>query len=204
MSEQCKWIYVPISITDWGSIEAWLNKKAQKGWRFIEERWMFFAKMSYRPSAPNVVYRLKQSNADSATIKLRKQHGWHSQYTSLGVGCELWWKETDDSLEICPDAFSYGQKSAKSLRWDYLTEIAFALSLMMDATRLSRLPDGIVYTIFNGLFSGAILLFFVLLQWRNLRNAEYIGWPSIIFTSIIGKLSVIMVTGSIIIDWILL
>ena len=204
MSEQCKWIYVPISITDWGSIEAWLNKKAQKGWRFVEERWMFFAKMSYQPSAPNVVYRLKQSNADSATIKLRKEHGWHSEYTSLGVGCELWWKETDDLLEYCPDEFSHGQESTKSLRWDYLSEIVFAILLMINSERLSRLPDGLFYSVFNDFFCGLLLLIHMFLQWRNLRNSEYIGWPSIILTSIIGKLFVVVLIGSFISDWILL
>ncbi len=204
MSENCKWTFLPIMPTDWGSIEAWLNKKAQKGWRFEEEAWMFLANMSYRPSAPKAVYRLKAKNAEPSTIKLRKECGWHTEYTSPGVGCELWWKKTDDPFELCPDAFTYGQEVAKNFRADYLAEIAFAIMLILETPRLSQLPDGFFYTLFNGVFGGGILLTFVLLQWRNLRNSEYIGWPSIILTSVIGPLAIIMTIGSIIADMTLL
>jgi len=195
-----KWTFIPIMPTDWGSIEAWLNKKAQKGWHFEEEAWIFCAKMSYRPSASKVVYRLKPKNAEPSTIKLRKECGWHTEYTSLGIGCELWWKETDDLLELCSDAFRYGQETVKNIRADFLAEIAFAIMLILQTPRLSQLPNGLFYTLFNGVFSGGLLLIFVLLQWRNLRNSEYIGWPSVILTSVIGPLAIIMMIGAIIAD----
>lgn len=186
-----RWCYLPASVTDRGAIEAWLNKKACAGRRFVQGKFFWMAQFVYDPLVKGVVYRLKETKVDAESAKYRRIDGWHCCNSTIGAVFEVWYKETKNYYAFCPDSPTYRKNERKEEIFRYWSEIPFVLCIMLPDSNgaythfLYRLADMTKVAI--GIFALAMIL----LQLRNAWNAEEIGWPSILLSSICGKIYVL-------------
>lgn len=185
-----RWCFLPASITDRGAIEAWLNKKASNGWRFVQSKFFWMAQFAYDPCVKGTVYRLKERHVDAESAGYRRTDGWHCCKANIGALFEVWYKETKNHYAFCPDSPTYRINEKKKRHIRFFSELPFMLCIIM--------PESAAYSSLAAHLNdmgkamiGVSGFFMILLQLRNMENAEDIGWPSILLSSFFGKLYVL-------------
>lgn len=123
---------LPFLATDRGSIEAWLNDYAERGWRFSERNlWRGIVFRARQPEEEGrMLYRLKSIRSDSVLERCLHADGWKRHPEKI-AGYEVWCKRTTDPDEQAYDA---PMPDGGEYRWQknvMMVDLLYGISLLL-------------------------------------------------------------------------
>lgn len=167
---------LPFLPTDPGSIEAWLNTYAERGWRFSERvlLWQGIVFRAKHPEEGRILYRLKSTRSDRVLERCLHEEGW-KRHPERIAGYEVWCKRTID-----PDEGPYDTPlpdGSEDLRQRGIVLVSLLLGIeellegVVDASHvggMSPLPVGRAQAIISLILGLTLIVYWILCR-RNLE-----------------------------------